>query len=583
MSQPAPTIVGTLVFPLAQSVLHSCRPGPYLHGTDRWIVSVEIADSVSLPNLVAYKSTDGGATYTRIVAGPSTTLIPVFIAEAAAYVYYRGSGTVIDIGYQAPDLSLNAIAFDMASATFGPVNPTGFTIPIGPSGVGLTNLAMVTQPGGDLVMVYSQYGLSLLAITYQGSPLTWHGPGEIDTGETMSPPVPNYYFENVVVDGAGNVGILYEQGSNVAFRFGNKLYARFDGTTVLSRTATPLAASADTGVWCAPIYDSTSDSVVFPTSRTILVGVDNLPAVSLLIGTPAAAPVFTAVTVKLYGLLDLASGGDVMDFVNIIGNSAGNHFAVFWFARLSNDLHWTVQQSSAPALTGPWAVPSLYYDENTAQPTPSPFLVRLAPVFSNTLADGSVGTIVGLVTISPFGFGVLYTWAPGAAPPVTSATITAVQVITGGAGTPTKVTATGPTIKSGTGGFSATMVAVGTYVLTQNPVPGFPAGPWVLSGSGGTLVGNILTVANGANVTVTITNTFVPGMLSVGCLASPGILNAPFDETVPVSGGTPPYTFSITSGSLPPGLSLDAATGDISGIPVSEGTFPYTIQVKDSA
>jgi hypothetical protein len=48
-------------------------------------------------------------------------------------------------------------------------------------------------------------------------------------------------------------------------------------------------------------------------------------------------------------------------------------------------------------------------------------------------------------------------------------------------------------------------------------------------------------------------------------------------------GGGPPYTWSITSGSLPSGLSLNASMGVISGTPVVSGNFSFTVQVRDSA
>lgn len=49
------------------------------------------------------------------------------------------------------------------------------------------------------------------------------------------------------------------------------------------------------------------------------------------------------------------------------------------------------------------------------------------------------------------------------------------------------------------------------------------------------------------------------------------------------SGGTPPYTFSITAGALPPGLSLDATTGVISGTTQDQpGTYNFTATVTDS-
>ena len=48
------------------------------------------------------------------------------------------------------------------------------------------------------------------------------------------------------------------------------------------------------------------------------------------------------------------------------------------------------------------------------------------------------------------------------------------------------------------------------------------------------------------------------------------------------TGGTPPYTFTITSGALPPGILLDASTGALSGIPTTVGRFAFTLQVVDS-
>ena len=58
--------------------------------------------------------------------------------------------------------------------------------------------------------------------------------------------------------------------------------------------------------------------------------------------------------------------------------------------------------------------------------------------------------------------------------------------------------------------------------------------------------------------------------------------NAPYSATLGASGGTPPYTWSILSGTLPSGITL-SSTGVLSGTPASLGTFDFTVQVLDSA
>ena len=61
-----------------------------------------------------------------------------------------------------------------------------------------------------------------------------------------------------------------------------------------------------------------------------------------------------------------------------------------------------------------------------------------------------------------------------------------------------------------------------------------------------------------------------------------GMLNVAFKSTLTATGGTPPYSWSVASGSLPAGVTLSAA-GVISGTPTAYGTNSFTVQVADSA
>ncbi len=61
-----------------------------------------------------------------------------------------------------------------------------------------------------------------------------------------------------------------------------------------------------------------------------------------------------------------------------------------------------------------------------------------------------------------------------------------------------------------------------------------------------------------------------------------GDLGSPYNQTITAAGGTGPYTYTTTNGSLPSGLTLSSA-GVISGTPQTRGTFNFTVQVTDAA
>jgi hypothetical protein len=62
-----------------------------------------------------------------------------------------------------------------------------------------------------------------------------------------------------------------------------------------------------------------------------------------------------------------------------------------------------------------------------------------------------------------------------------------------------------------------------------------------------------------------------------------GTVGQAYSLSLAASGGVPPYSWSISSGSLPVGLSLNADTGAITGTPTSAGLSSFTVQVSDAS
>ena len=65
---------------------------------------------------------------------------------------------------------------------------------------------------------------------------------------------------------------------------------------------------------------------------------------------------------------------------------------------------------------------------------------------------------------------------------------------------------------------------------------------------------------------------------------APAQVNVPYSpQAMQVSGGSGNYTYSISAGSLPPGLTLDPKTGVISGTPTAPGASTFTVKVTEGA
>lgn len=149
-----------------------------------------------------------------------------------------------------------------------------------------------------------------------------------------------------------------------------------------------------------------------------------------------------------------------------------------------------------------------------------------------------------------------------------------------------------------------------------NPLAGvtvtFVAPPSSASGtfsSGGTTA-TVLTNAAGVATSPVFTANAIPGAYTVSAavsdIASPAVFNLTnlalppsltiatssalngtvglaYSLTLIAQNGTAPYTWSISTGALPPGLNLNPSTGAITGAPTAGGSFSFTATVTDKS
>ncbi len=169
-----------------------------------------------------------------------------------------------------------------------------------------------------------------------------------------------------------------------------------------------------------------------------------------------------------------------------------------------------------------------------------------------------------------------------------------------------------PTITS----ISPSSGTVGTVISATLNGSNFVSGGTTVNVTGGVTVSNLVVVGSGQlTVTLTIPPSATPGPVNVtlstaGGTAGPivftidpallittksplpsGTVGTAYSQTVSLSGGTAPYSWMLTAGTLPAGLSLSQATcinsqGSgclISGTPVTSGAASFTLKVSDAS
>jgi hypothetical protein len=173
--------------------------------------------------------------------------------------------------------------------------------------------------------------------------------------------------------------------------------------------------------------------------------------------------------------------------------------------------------------------------------------------------DGHSGTISCSVTIAP----------------AVSANCVSITAVQGVAITPVTLTGSG-----GAGGpytFSSNDLPTGLSISSSGTISGTPL-------VSGTFTYHVTVKdKNGNTGTISCSVTIAaPVPISLTCAGGTGMVGTAFNGGVTVSGGVGPYTYSIVSGALPTGLTLNTSTGAITGTPTVAGTFSFTVKVVDA-
>jgi len=286
--------------------------------------------------------------------------------------------------------------------------------------------------------------------------------------------------------------------------------------------------------------------------------------------------------------------GNTTNNYKIVFNSDGGNSTIYLSGSGTGSIPLTVSTSSLPdgaagvaysaTLNGSGGtVP--YSNWKVSSGALPPGLVLSTAVDGSGLISGTIGAAAN----GPYPFSVTAT--DNSTPSVTSAprslTIN-VTTITINNTSPLKAWTQGQT------GYSETLTATGgsgslTWSISAGSLPPgiqLNSATGVLSGTptaSGNSTFTVKVVDAGGKMATKQFSIPVNTILSVSTTSLAGsVVNQPYSQSLAAAGGTQPYTWSVSSGSLPPGITLDAGTGVISGSASSSDSFSFTVRAADN-
>ncbi|MEQ1517196.1 MAG: choice-of-anchor D domain-containing protein, partial [Usitatibacteraceae bacterium] len=248
----------------------------------------------------------------------------------------------------------------------------------------------------------------------------------------------------------------------------------------------------------------------------------------------------------------------------------------------------TVGATSA-TLTATFTNPSATPLQLSAITTAPPFAVTGGTcVTGNTIAAGG-GSCTVTMTATPTVVNVTSSALQVFTTPLSNNPL--VNVLVNGVAAAAPVV-TSPATASGVVGSSFTYQIVATNGPTSFGATGLPPGLTVNTGTG--QITGTPTAAGTTGATITATNANGTGSLglSITITAAPvapvitsgaapaGTVGTPYSFAFTAT-GTTPITWTLATGTLPPGLTLNPATGVLSGTPTASGAFGFLVQAAN--
>lgn len=260
-------------------------------------------------------------------------------------------------------------------------------------------------------------------------------------------------------------------------------------------------------------------------------------------------PGFTLTTLPLTGFTDLGGGSYRLQWTV---PSGANSYRIKWGSKTIVD--WIGFDAGSYTFSGNPATQQNWFASTDASNIPTPGAAGTTDAI--TVSTGTAGlsssnfmvkASVGGCAISTSGGG------PYTATQSVSATFTQ-NGCASSSWSATGLTGSGLSINSSSGVLSGTAVA-GSY--------------------------NAVISYDTADFPLTLTINAAPSITSSSPLPG-GTVGVVYSQTVASSGGTAPLAWSISSGSLPTGLTLNSSTGLISGTPTTAQTLSPTIRITDA-